>query len=705
VTRLSLCMIAKNEGTMLADCLASVRGLVDEIVLADTGSDDDTVAIAEAAGATVVRHAWSQDFAAARNAALAAVTGDWVLMLDADERLTPGAAAAIRKAIADDDLDCGLLPLHNAARLDAPLAEVLSGKARIGEPTALPRLLRRTPTLRWTGVVHESVAAWLTEINGRVRHVGAHILHLGSVPSIREARDKWNRNVSLLERRVELEPDNPVPFGYLATELAKSGQMARAAKVASDGWQAWLRVADRPGPRPSITPLATLHAQILLATDRIAEARAVIEHVRTRSVRHVNLDWLEGRACMRELIEEGAATRSLLERADAAFTLCLEARGRPFAEEPIPGATGWASYTDRGVARLLAGRSDAAFADFQAALADNPKCDAARLGRVEAWGELGDYQKALTELEPLLTLPAPDPWVLGAWLTANVGEPGDAAPFLHRARELLERGFLAPHRRATLDATAALADMWSGRPRPGPGPLGTLGALLARLPVPGPNQSPVPVPLACQLARHYVNTGRTDLLSSLLEPRAEALSPGLGDAVRETLSQAGVSLDDDARPQITFVTGDAAAVTAACGGLRQLGGDVVDDGALVSLFWRLGDDWGRALGRDLEEAGLTRDIIGSIVSDAIEAALVAATHAGAPVIVAAAELAPAIHRVAALHPGARVVWLGDGPPLGPGACRLNATAILNNPAAGAARILAWSGAPIPGEGAARAAAR
>ncbi|HVR61019.1 MAG TPA: glycosyltransferase family 2 protein, partial [Polyangia bacterium] len=100
--RLSLCLIVKNEEAMLPDCLASARGLADEVVVVDTGSSDGTVALAQAAGARVSFFAWRDDFAAARNASLASARGRFVLVLDADERLAPGAAEVLRAAIADD---------------------------------------------------------------------------------------------------------------------------------------------------------------------------------------------------------------------------------------------------------------------------------------------------------------------------------------------------------------------------------------------------------------------------------------------------------------------------------------------------------------------------------------------------------------------------------------------------------------------------
>lgn len=84
---LSLCMIVKNESQHLARCLASVQPYVDEMVVVDTGSQDDTVAIAQSFGATVKHFDWCNDFAVARNFSLDQVTGNWILILDADEEL------------------------------------------------------------------------------------------------------------------------------------------------------------------------------------------------------------------------------------------------------------------------------------------------------------------------------------------------------------------------------------------------------------------------------------------------------------------------------------------------------------------------------------------------------------------------------------------------------------------------------------------
>lgn len=84
---LSLCMIVRNEAERLERCLLSAKPFVDEMVVVDTGSEDETVAIAQGLGARVDFFEWVNDFAAARNYALSHVRGEWILVLDADEEL------------------------------------------------------------------------------------------------------------------------------------------------------------------------------------------------------------------------------------------------------------------------------------------------------------------------------------------------------------------------------------------------------------------------------------------------------------------------------------------------------------------------------------------------------------------------------------------------------------------------------------------
>ena len=101
---LSAAIIVKDEADRLDACLTSLRGLVDEIVVVDTGSTDPSVAVAQQHGAIVAHEPWQGDFATPRNRSLDLVSGDWVLYVDADEQVQ-GDPAAIRERL-DAAGDC-----------------------------------------------------------------------------------------------------------------------------------------------------------------------------------------------------------------------------------------------------------------------------------------------------------------------------------------------------------------------------------------------------------------------------------------------------------------------------------------------------------------------------------------------------------------------------------------------------------------------
>ncbi|MEE1308446.1 MAG: glycosyltransferase family 2 protein, partial [Anaerovibrio sp.] len=86
--KLSACVIVKNEAANLPQWLSCMSRVADEMIVVDTGSTDDTVELAEAAGAKVYYFAWCNDFAAAKNYAIEQAAGDWILFLDADEYFT-----------------------------------------------------------------------------------------------------------------------------------------------------------------------------------------------------------------------------------------------------------------------------------------------------------------------------------------------------------------------------------------------------------------------------------------------------------------------------------------------------------------------------------------------------------------------------------------------------------------------------------------
>ncbi|MGA1869736.1 MAG: glycosyltransferase [bacterium] len=99
---ISLCVIVKNEENNLARCLRSVKPVVDEIIVVDTGSTDKTKAIAEVFGVKVYDFEWSDDFSQARNHALSNAHGKWIFILDADEVISPQDYDKLRKIVQED---------------------------------------------------------------------------------------------------------------------------------------------------------------------------------------------------------------------------------------------------------------------------------------------------------------------------------------------------------------------------------------------------------------------------------------------------------------------------------------------------------------------------------------------------------------------------------------------------------------------------
>ena len=226
-------MIVKDESARLPGCLASVAGAVDEIVVVDTGSSDGTPDLARSRGCRVVAWPWRDDFAAARNESLRHATGDWVLVLDADERLSPGADALVRaatKATHVEGLNCQLV---SALPPDHPAPTIAAWYCR---------LFRRRPDHRFEGRVHEQIAPSIVAAGGRIERSAVTIAHLGyAEPSAA----KVARNLRLLRRQLEDRPQDAFALFNLGLTLQTKGEWSKAA----DAFERALAVSTPPLPR------------------------------------------------------------------------------------------------------------------------------------------------------------------------------------------------------------------------------------------------------------------------------------------------------------------------------------------------------------------------------------------------------------------------------------------------------------------------
>jgi len=211
MSRIELVMIVRDEARCLERCLASARPWVDGIVVLDTGSVDATVEIARHHGARVEHFAWIDDFAAARNAALAASDAPWRLVLDADEWIAEGGAAlaALRGRAADFIGQVRVASLFDASRGAVDEA-----------PSWLSRVLPRG--VSYVGRIHEQPEAALPR-----RRLPFVIGHDGYLDA-QKAR-KAGRNERLLGLALAAAPDDP----YLRYQLGKYLELgARFAEAA-----------------------------------------------------------------------------------------------------------------------------------------------------------------------------------------------------------------------------------------------------------------------------------------------------------------------------------------------------------------------------------------------------------------------------------------------------------------------------------------
>jgi glycosyltransferase involved in cell wall biosynthesis len=203
---LSLCCLALNEQTLLPGLLSSVYGLADELVIGiDSRSTDRTWKIACQYGARVLSVDWQEDFSYARNLTIDAATGDWILVLDADERLLPGGQAAVRVV-----LDCAPTTPdpHAVTGIAFQIMQCDLNGTFVTVQRTSGRLFRNRPEIRYRGIVHEE-PLWLpdpaqtswAEITG-----DPHIIHYGYDPVIWAERGKYARNLRLLEQRCADDP-------------------------------------------------------------------------------------------------------------------------------------------------------------------------------------------------------------------------------------------------------------------------------------------------------------------------------------------------------------------------------------------------------------------------------------------------------------------------------------------------------------------
>ena len=237
---LGLSMIVKNAAETIRPCLESVFGVVDQIIVADTGCTDNTCEIAREFGATIISIPWQNHFAEARNAALNAMRTDWVLVLDADEELDRDGKKHISKLLSESGIGGYVVPIRNY--IPCP-------RGRSWDRTAIPndgrhqraksapayiinencRLFRRHPGIYFTGRVHELVEDQIMALGLKFLRANFFIHHFGQLVDPETRNRKAAFYHELLRLKTEEMPDDPtawVQYGLEQYERGKNPQEA-----------------------------------------------------------------------------------------------------------------------------------------------------------------------------------------------------------------------------------------------------------------------------------------------------------------------------------------------------------------------------------------------------------------------------------------------------------------------------------------------
>ncbi len=261
---LSLCIIVKNEELALPKCLASVQDVVDEMVVLDTGSTDRTIEIAQQFDTKVYHFTWCNDFSAARNAALKYVTGDWILVLDADEILTPSIVPQLLQAIQSDSHLLINLIRHEVGAEQSPYSLV-------------SRLFRNHPGISFSRPYHamidDSVSLILTqEPHWQIGYLpDVAILHEGYQKAAIAHHNKFAKAQAAMEGFLATHPTDPYVCSKLGALYIESGKITQGIELLQRG------LTSKGGDQT----LYELHYHLGIAYTRTGNIEQAIAHYHT----------------------------------------------------------------------------------------------------------------------------------------------------------------------------------------------------------------------------------------------------------------------------------------------------------------------------------------------------------------------------------------------------------------------------------------
>ncbi|SDF43597.1 glycosyltransferase family 2 protein [Sporomusa acidovorans] len=217
---LTVCLIVKNEEHCLGDCLDSIKDWADQIVVVDTGSTDNTLEVARQYHVQIEYFTWENDFAKARNYSLQFAVGDWILILDADERIE-GSLATLPDLVTKDYEGYYVT-------IKSPL-----GAGAVEAEDHVVRLFRNGRGYKFNGAIHEQIAGSIKEGKGQaaIGFSGIIVRHRGYEPEEILRKQKTVRNSQIIQSRLAECQDDTFMLYSLGTELIQQEQYGEACDL------------------------------------------------------------------------------------------------------------------------------------------------------------------------------------------------------------------------------------------------------------------------------------------------------------------------------------------------------------------------------------------------------------------------------------------------------------------------------------------
>jgi glycosyltransferase involved in cell wall biosynthesis/Tfp pilus assembly protein PilF len=378
----SLCMIVRDEERFLGDALESVRGVVDELCIVDTGSQDKTLEIARRAGARIEEITWEGDFSKARNVALAMASRRWILVLDADERLSPRSREIIGALGAQPAYLTGVwVRCYN-------FTEDYKGTGAMSN--ALVRVFPNDERIRYRNKIHEFVALDGSEQGMPAMVSPIEIIHLGYRDDIMLERKKYERNMQIAEGALRAEPNEAFSWYNYGTSAMLADRTLDAMSALERMHELALQRQRERGEQrlQSFVPnglclLATLY---LKDPDAVGRAESLAREVLTHAPNFADAHFILGKCFV--------AQRRFVEAREAyvaAIADGKEAHRQPLVDNEV---FLWKAHSEIGATLMEEGGYELAIKWFDLALAARPKVQPVRLNRARSLEALSRFDEA-----------------------------------------------------------------------------------------------------------------------------------------------------------------------------------------------------------------------------------------------------------------------------------------------------------------------